>query len=357
MHKHEILQSYRELLPELQKAAAALHADLVRLLDEKGIEVHNVSYRIKSEASVRGKIARPDRIYGSVHELTDLIGLRVVTYFEDTIEAVAQLVEEHFPINREHSVDKRQQLDPSTFGYRSLHYVCFPSEKSRDVSFEIQIRTILQHAWAEIEHDLGYKFPEAVPMPIKRRFSRLAGLLEIADAEFVELRKTMETYESEVKTRIRDGQGLDLPLLKSIVESPAVRGQDSELAQYLQKPLSDSIFFPDYLIRLLHAAGLSRAQDIISVMADVDDRLVPFMETYFLFTSETWGFSGSDFDTVQQGYSLFLQAHWQALMRAKREGRDLESLTAFFRSLDYPDNEAEARRIASLFLTHFKGWT
>lgn len=357
MHKHEILQRYRELLPVLQKSAFTLHAGLVRLLEEAGLEVHTVSYRIKSEASVRGKIARPDRIYADIHELTDLIGLRVVTYFEDTIEAVAQLVEAHFAIDRDRSVDKRLHLDPSTFGYRSLHYVCHPSPTSGGLPFEIQIRTILQHAWAEIEHDLGYKFPEAVPLPIKRRFSRLAGLLEIADAEFVELRKTMESYESEVKTRLADSQGLDLPLLKSIVESPAVSARDSELAQHLQKALSDSIFFPDYLIRLLQASGLTGAHEILNLMAESDERLIAFMEIYFRFTMETWGFSGNDFDTLQQGYGLFLQAHWQALLRARREGRELESLTAFFRSLDYPDDEVEARRVASLFLAHFKGWT
>jgi len=54
---------------------------------------------------------------------------------------------------------------------------------------EIQVRTILQHAWAEIEHDLVYKSPADIPFRVRRRFASLAGLLEIADREFESLRQ------------------------------------------------------------------------------------------------------------------------------------------------------------------------
>jgi putative GTP pyrophosphokinase len=355
MLKQQILQRYRELLPELQTNGAAIHRRLVLLLQESGIDVHNVSFRVKSEDSVKSKVSRPDRIYQTVDDLSDLVGLRVVTYFEDSIEAVAHVVETHFQVDRERSVDKRLHQDPSSFDYRSLHYVCQSSDTN--LTFEIQIRTILQHAWAEIEHDLGYKFPEAVPLPIKRRFSRLAGLLEIADAEFVELRKTMESYESAVKHKPGEGQGLDLPLLVSIVESPGVRRRDQRLAETLGKPLSDRIFYPDYLIRLLRAAGLNRAQDIYQRVNESEADPVDFMRQYFAFTNATWGFSGEDFDTLFLGYSLFLQAHREALHKARASGLELESLSAFFQNLDYPDDEREARRVAGIFLEQFKGWT
>src|SRR5205085_6657438 len=68
---------------------------------------------------------------------------------------------------------------------------------------EIQTRSILQHAWAEIEHDIGYKRASGLPSAFQRRFSRLAGLLEMADQEFVsinsELRKYRLTLWGEIK--------------------------------------------------------------------------------------------------------------------------------------------------------------
>ncbi len=75
-------------------------------------------------------------------------------------------------------------------------------QRLSDQKCEVQIRSILQHAWAEIEHDLGYKSPTAVPRVIRRRFSRLAGLLEIADEEFVKVREELAAYQDEIRARL-----------------------------------------------------------------------------------------------------------------------------------------------------------
>ena len=105
---------------------------------------------------------------------------------------------ESFAVDLARSVDKRRQAELDRFGYRSLHYICAPAPSffeqhgfvyMPELRFEVQLRTILQHAWAEMEHDLGYKAPEAIPAQIRRRFSRLAGLLELADEEFLSIKQ------------------------------------------------------------------------------------------------------------------------------------------------------------------------
>ncbi len=71
-----------------------------------------------------------------------------------------------------------------------------------NIKFEIQIRSILQHSWAEIEHDLGYKGEFEIPDIAKRTFYRLSALLEIADVEFVRLKEIILRYEKEVTAEI-----------------------------------------------------------------------------------------------------------------------------------------------------------
>jgi putative GTP pyrophosphokinase len=70
--------------------------------------------------------------------------------------------------------------------------------------FEIQIRSILQHAWAEIEHDLGYKSAEAIPRHIRRRFARLAGVLELADDEFGAIRDDLAAYANRLTSDVQE---------------------------------------------------------------------------------------------------------------------------------------------------------
>ena len=90
----------------------------------------------------------------------------------------------------------------------SLHYICSLPAGSKwpdeicGKKFEVQIRTILQHAWSAIHHDIGYKSDFGVPREIKRQFARLAGLLELADDEFVRARNNMIEYTEDIRQRI-----------------------------------------------------------------------------------------------------------------------------------------------------------
>ncbi len=361
MQNQKIIVGYNQRKAAMELQASDLQRRLSQLLAESGIPVHEVGARVKSSASLLQKAARPDRIYDRLEDITDLIGLRVVTYFEDSIETVAQLIEKHFVIDMDRSIDKRQSDDPSSFGYRSLHYVCRLVQAAdpflEDLPFEIQIRTILQHAWAEIEHDLGYKYPEAVPQPVRRRFSRLAGLLEIADAEFVELRKTMESYAQDLHQGL-SRQSSDLPwdvlTLESLVANDQVALADQLLAKELGKSLGSQVFFPDYLIRMLNFVQLQNCAAVFQGLKEFSPTLIAFMQQYFLFTRETWGFHGQDFETLPRGYSLFLLAHWQAFRSANLEIHRVECLKAFYQVLDYPHNEEEARRVARLFVKNFQ---
>src|SRR4051812_7490561 len=157
MLKQDLLDAYLSRQSAFDSLGRALQAHLQAVLERGGMSVLGVSHRVKAPASLARKLSRPDKIYERLEDLTDLVGLRIITYFEDSTEQVARLIEQHFCVDIDRSEDKRLRHEPHSFGYRSLHYICRPPQEllehhpEWDWPFEIQIRTILQHAWAEIE--------------------------------------------------------------------------------------------------------------------------------------------------------------------------------------------------------------
>ncbi|HBP1885489.1 TPA: hypothetical protein L5W43_000983 [Pseudomonas aeruginosa] len=186
-------------------------ADLIeRLLDHSNIKVHSISWRCKNKKSLEKKIEKKKK-YKSLDEITDIAGIRIITNYSDEVDLIAAIIEKEFKVDKENSIDKRIAIDPERFGYLSLHYVVeLSNNRSKLVEYkafkglkiEVQIRSILQHTWAEIEHDIGYKSQFEVPKHIKRKFSRLAGLLELADQEFISIRNEQQKYNEALASEI-----------------------------------------------------------------------------------------------------------------------------------------------------------
>lgn len=165
---------------------------LCALLREKDIHVHMVAGRIKARQSLEEKIRRNAGRYGSLADITDLCGIRVITYYADEIDAVAACIRGAFAVDEENCVDKRKLLQADSFGYLSLHLILEIPYAHAHGGFcckvEVQIRSVLQHAWAAVEHALAYKQEAAENYAQRRAFSRLAGMLELADLEFLKIR-------------------------------------------------------------------------------------------------------------------------------------------------------------------------
>ncbi|MFZ4895047.1 GTP pyrophosphokinase [Plantibacter sp. Mn2098] len=239
-----INDDYQNLAPEFVALGSKVELLVRELLHTDQLEVHNVSHRVKTRESAQTK-ARDKLKSASIAPLTDILGLRIITYFPDQVDEIASLIEREFLIVLKNSVDKRALLDPDRFGYLSSHYVVSigPSRSSlpewaayREMVFEIQIRSILQHSWAEIEHDLGYKAASSIPRDVRRRFSRLAGLLELADAEFVSIREELKTYEKAVTKAMSAGEDADVnrdSVIALVVEDPTSINLDNEIAKAL----------------------------------------------------------------------------------------------------------------------------
>jgi len=193
----EIIETYRRNYSFYQEFTGRMESLMAILLQQHNIRVHSVVSRVKEESSLQNKLAKSNKKYHHLQEITDLCGLRIITYFEDEVDQVANFIRKEFAIDMDNSIDKRKVLGPDQFGYLSLHLIVALTDnqvqlkeyqKFKGCKVEIQIRSILQHAWAEIEHDLEYKSKAVVSYETRRNFSRLAGLLEFADLEFEKIR-------------------------------------------------------------------------------------------------------------------------------------------------------------------------
>lgn len=155
-------------------------------------------------------------------KLTDLIGLRVICSYDDEIYKIKNIFKENFNILSE--TDKSEKLTQNNkFGYKGLHLdVKLKSdranlkeyEKIKDFQVEIQIRTIIQHAWSSLEHKILYK-KENIP-ELNRAAERLAALFEIADSEFIRLRDKTEELKSESEKIIESKEKTEKQTINSI---------------------------------------------------------------------------------------------------------------------------------------------
>ena len=209
-HGEELMQQYRELLPILQQLASEAYDQLRHALRKQGIYVTAIEQRVKTEKSLAGKLELKGAKYKTIDDVTDLVGLRVVTFYTDEVDKVAAIAKRVFAIDWKESVDKRKLHQLDSFGYNSLHYIC--RLKSGGPRFELQMRTALQHVWSTIEHDTGYKGDVKIPREYLRQFSRLAGMLELVDDEFSRLRLVLTDYRRQVQSLVKSGKLDDVQL-------------------------------------------------------------------------------------------------------------------------------------------------
>ena len=246
-----ILEDFRKCRDEYVKLGDLIQEKLHEIVEVAGIhEILGIEHRVKTEKSLAGKLERSGDWYQQIDDLTDLLGARIICFFADEVDIIGKEVEKHFIIDWENSSDKRALIKADTFGYLSLHYICsvspelgYPPEVCGK-KFEIQIRTNLQHTWAAINHDLGYKSEFGVPRIVAREFARLSGLLELADDEFMRVRDNMKAYTNDIRQKIIDNCADDvridmISLSEYIKRNKKMQEFLSELASISNAEISD----------------------------------------------------------------------------------------------------------------------
>jgi GTP pyrophosphokinase len=317
---------YRSELPDYESCTAKLESLIRDLLGSAGIEVVAIEGRAKHPESLERKVdAKRESYETPLEDVTDLIGVRVISYYLEDVTRISQIIEREFVIDEENSSDKLEDLGDNGFGYRSVHFVVALADQRANLaewaSFngkkaEIQVRTATQHAWAAVEHKLNYKRTAEAPRDLRRKLMRLSALFELADEQFSAVKDELGQVEARYSSDVKGGN-LDLPIdtasLEAFIDASSVveklvkesiehglgfgSSEDEGYRETYERDLSDLSLILEYLevptlaevefILEAHSADEGKVQRLVealSVLLDswrsVADLLTVFLGVY-----------------------------------------------------------------------------
>jgi putative GTP pyrophosphokinase len=277
------VQTYAAQHPELVVATESYVTWVTSLLDEAGINYLSVTGRTKSVASFAAKSVRQvdgRPLYTDpLVEITDQIGVRVITYVHDDVAAVADLLSDQLTLLDDRDMGQETAAD-GRWGYASRHLLVTaepgsgpagedPALSGRRAS--VQVRTVLQHAWAEFEHDIRYKgtVPDDHAPDLNRRFALAAGLLELADREF---------------TAIRDRMQATMTFAEAEADAPTAGISPQELTTFLAGRYTDAGWSRTdhyaWISGLLLELDISSVHELDALLDSVDDDAVQQLMGY-----------------------------------------------------------------------------
>ena len=338
-----ILEDYRKQRENFVVLGDVVHSILSDISKELGLTVLAVEHRVKEEKSLAGKLERKGDLYNSFDDITDILGCRVVCFLSDEVEKVGKKIEEKFVIDWDNSIDKKNLLSANAFGYLSLHFICslpfgdkWPDEICGK-KFEVQVRTILQHAWSAIHHDIGYKSDFGVPREISRQFARLAGLLELADDEFVRARNNMLAYTEDIRNRIITDDADDvvinmISLNEYVCHSNKMQDLIAEIAEIAGAEVK--IIDPESYVPQLAFLGIKRLGDIENMINENRDLAIKLAHKAFAM---------ADLDIVSSSVALRFLCRAELL----NKNYDFDKIVEFLK-LSYRNKETAERQAKHL---------
>lgn len=278
LHRQKSVDAFAKIRPMYEEFSTIVRNILRETFERKGIKTHSIEARAKSLESFGEKAMAPSendinvpKYPDPLKQITDLAGVRVITFFPKTLGEVDKNITEQVHVIE--TVDHTKSLhEAAQFGYQSVHYlvqlkadrVKLPEyQKFAGVIAEIQIRTVLQHAWAEIEHDIQYKSKVTIPAEIKRRFMALAGMLEIADREFQAIQDADLSLRVHARQLVNEGNFEKVEITPDALKSYLDRklGPDDRMADYSY----------DWTARLLRQLGFTNFRQVDECIRDYDD--------------------------------------------------------------------------------------
>ena len=336
LHCSMIIEEYRENYNVFGRMKDIVLNAVRDKLKENNLLVTALEGRVKTEVSLAGKLELKGSKYHTLSDITDIVGVRVITFYTDDVDKIAALAGKLFDVDWQTSVDKRKMHELDSFGYSSLHYICrIPKSMFFDPAcpevneyrFELQMRTTLQHMWANMYHDTGYKSGVEVPVEHLRNLNRLAGMLELADDEFSRIRLAINDYRRQVQSLVADGHFDEVRLngdtFRSYLSLRPFDALNHRIAAINQAEVHETTLMP--YLPVLKAMGFQTLGDVHRLVRD-------FSNAAFQLAVHQIG--GTDLDIIASSVAL----QDLCIVYIVHNGGGEVGLVRFFEALNGPSN-------------------
>jgi putative GTP pyrophosphokinase len=302
-------QQYAKCRSDYERLAINLQQALKTFLDKRQVPYLDVLYRIKDSDSAYEKATRKGYL-DPFAAIEDWCGIRIICYYPSDVDQICTIIREELDVQTQE--DTANRLASHEFGYRSTHLVLTVKESwmatpnyrgLEKLKAEVQVRTILMHAWAEVEHKLQYKSAEQVPDQFRRKLYRLSAKFEEADEQFEELRIGIAHYRKSIKEKATTpldfrNQELNLDTLVAFLNAAfpdRIRANDSEY----------SVYSAGIILQELTDCGMDM-KDVVDTYELAKDTLKPREEAVFgPASTSTFAQSGAFRSIMEAGSDVY----------------------------------------------------
>ncbi|BBZ20878.1 GTP pyrophosphokinase [Mycolicibacterium gadium] len=203
----QLIQAFTADRPTFETLREEVEYMLTTAVGEAGLKTDRIESRVKAPNSFRDKLRRKDYT-DPLTDMPDIVGARVVCLFPSDLGIVDSIIRDTFDVLQ--CDDKAKESPPEMWRYVSVHYDCVIKgehrgpryDRIKNRVFEIQVRTILQHAWSTVEHYLAYKGANSIPSELRRDFSALVGLFHVADKSFQQIYNTSIELDEQARRNV-----------------------------------------------------------------------------------------------------------------------------------------------------------
>ena len=307
-----------------ERLAQVVEEALRKHLDQDQVKVHTVTSRAKEWTSFERKASDKMKSDDWTHPLEDCVdraGVRVVCLYREDMARIEETIRRKLQVV---SVDKKDK-EPDRFGYRGWHFVvCIPEdwagpeyEGLHDLKCEIQVRTILMHAWDSVSHHIDYKTDAAIPEELRKDFYALSGVLHVADTHFEMLRREQQQRAADMLKHAKTGE---LPLSAPL--------DHDTLAACLQARFPDrdpgSVESRTQFLKLLHETDYETLDDVETAINGAEGAFEEYEESYPPMDAVRYSQVGTASAALSLANPEFREAKmrdWDFLDRETREER------------------------------------